>query len=519
MVRHVIALLLMGLTAGSVYAEAGVATAEQMAAQAQREAEYYRLVDVLTGVSPSASRDKQWKPGDELALEISGMDLLPDGRLAVAVRKGDVYFLDGVYDEPAPKLTAKRFATALHEPMGLLVRDDGIYTAQRTELTRLRDVDGDERADEYLAIANQWDPAGNYHEYVYGPAEDGEGNLWVTLNLGMGDRADNTLPWHGWAMRLKGGDPWGVLEPMCSGMRSPSGIGANAAGDLFYTDQQGTWVPTGTLHHLRRGVFFGNPEAKQTMQRDDAPVRLPDKLPVGKKFPEAIEQVDALVPPAVWFPYHKVGESATDIALIDAGGRFGPFDGQLLVGEFRSAGVSRVYLEKVSGQYQGACFNFRTGLASGVFRLCFGKDGSLFAGLTNRGWTSAGHASYGLQRLVWTGKTPFEIQRISARPDGFKVVFTRPVDAKTAGDVESYIASSYTYIFQGKYGGPEVDTQPLKITNATVSDDRRSVHLKIANLRQYYVHELRMPGVRDTDGNPLLHPAGYYTLNAIPESK
>jgi hypothetical protein len=31
------------------------------------------------------------------------------------------------------------------------------------------------------------------------------------------------------------------------------------------------------------------------------------------------------------------------------------------------------------------------------------------------------------------------------------------------------------------------------------------------------VHELHLPGVRSKTGEPLLHPAAYYTLNYIPE--
>ncbi|MBI1370701.1 MAG: hypothetical protein GC162_18845 [Planctomycetes bacterium] len=476
------------------------------------EADYYRIVDLQTGIAPSNSRDLNWKPGDDIALEISGMDRLPDGRLAVALRKGDVYLIDGVYDEPA-KLSFKRIATALHEPMGLLYHDGAFFAAQRTELTRMRDTDGDEVMDEYIAVAHNWQPAEDYHEYVYGPKLDGDGHMWITLNLGMGKTQNNSLPWHGWAMRL-GSD--GMLEPMCAGMRSPSGIGANAAGDMFYTDQQGTWVGTNTLHHLRAGAFFGNGEAMGTMKRDDAPIHLSAPLPANKPFPEAVKLLKELVPPAVWFPYHKMGESTTDILLDNTAGKFGPFAGQLFIGEFRSAGMLRVSLEKVNGEYQGACFPFRSGFASGVFRMCYGKDGSMFVGMTNRGWTSAGVAAYGLQRLIWTGKTPFEILSMHATPDGFDLTFTQPVDRTTAGDPASYAGSSYTYEYHAAYGSDEILTKPLVIRSATVAQDRMSVHLVIDGRRELYVHELHADGVRNKDGQPLLHPVGYYTLNAIP---
>ncbi|MFM9030393.1 MAG: hypothetical protein ACKOTF_06900 [Opitutaceae bacterium] len=56
----------------------------------------YVIEDILTGASPSASRSTTWKPGDGLVLEVGGMDFLADGRLAVAIRKGEVWIIDGL---------------------------------------------------------------------------------------------------------------------------------------------------------------------------------------------------------------------------------------------------------------------------------------------------------------------------------------------------------------------------------------------------------------------------------------
>ena len=310
--------------------------------------------------------------------------------------------------------------------------------------------------------------------------------------------------------------PQGELIPVCAGMRSPSGLGANRAGDMFYTDQQGNWVGTNTLHHMRRGAFFHHPESLASMDLKGSPIRGITGIPNGLPFPQAMKRVPQLKPPAVWLPYKKVGQSATDIMLDDSGGKFGPFDGQLFIGEFTLSSVNRVFLEMVGGEYQGACFPFREGFASAVLRLAQGRDGSVFAGLSNRGWSSLGTASYGLQRLAWTGKTPFEIQEMRARPDGFELVFTSPVDARTASDVTSYKLSSHTYIYHATYGSDEIQKKTLSITAAIVSPDNRRVTLKIEGLRELFVHELTAFGVRSPNGSPLLHAAAYYTLNRIP---
>jgi glucose/arabinose dehydrogenase len=474
----------------------------------------YVLTDILTASSPTPSRSKEWKPGDGIALEVGGMAWLADGRLALAIRKGEVWLLDGVLGDSPAKVTYQLFASGLHEPLGLVRDGDSLLVAQRTELTRLRDVNGDGTADEYLTEARGWNVSGSYHGYTYGPARDGQGRLWVALNVDMGDHADNTTGWRGWA-GIAGSD--GRFVPMAAGMRSPCGLGANRAGDMFCVDQQGTWIPTTPIYHLRPGVFFLNQEGVGSQKLPGSPLKLPDTLPNKLPYPDAVQALPQMRPPAVWMPYNKVGRSGTDLALCDVDGKFGPFDGQLMVAEFTDAKVSRVFLEKVDGEYQGAAFPFLTGFASGLVRLSFAQDGSLFAGMTSRGWSSLGTKAYGLQRVRWNGSTPFAIREMRARPDGFELVFTAPVDAVTAAKAGSYSLNSYTYLYSGAYGSEETDTKPHEITVASVSDDGLRVRLKVEGLRPLHVHELRAEGVRSASGAKLTHPDAYYTLNRIPK--
>jgi len=492
------------------------------------EDDYYRLISVSTSEAPTTSRSKQWKPAPGgLALEVSGLEVLDDRQVAVAIRKGEVWILDGAYDDPPSNVSYHKFASALHEPLGLIKQGDIFYTVQRTELTGMRDTNGDQIADEYLTIAKGWGVTGNYHEYAFGPELDRDGNLWLTLNIGMGlskEQLSRTLPdsafgfrqgrWRGWGMRVT---PDGDLQPVCGGMRSPSGIGANSAGDMFYTDQQGNWVATNSLHHMRDGAFFHHVEALASMNLPGSPLKFDDEPIDGLAYPEAVRQIPSLSPPAVWFPYKKAGQSTTDILLDSSGGKFGPFAGQLFVGEFTQAGINRVFLEQVDGHYQGACFPFRSRFASAVLRLAQGTDGSMFVGLTNRGWSSLGTSSYGLQRLVWTGKTPFEMKEVRARPYGFDVEFTQPVDIATAEDPKSWRLSSHTYLYHSTYGSDEVQKQQLNVNRLHVSRDAMNVQVHIDGLRELFVHELAAAGVRSSAGKSLLNPYAWYTLNHIPK--
>ena len=474
--------------------------------------EGYVIQSILTGSSPTSSRNANWKPGDGLTLEVSGMDFMPDGKLAVAIRKGEVWLVDGALGAP-DQVRYTLFASGLHEPLGVLRDGDSLLVTQRTEVTRLRDTNGDGVADEYLTAARGWNVSGSYHGYAYGPKRDGHGDLWVALNLDMGERSDNKAAWRGWSGLMGAANSF---IPMVAGLRSPCGLGANLAGDMFCVDQQGTWIPATPIYHLRKGVFFLNPEGIASQERPESPLKLSAPVPNKVPYPAALRALPEMKPPAVWLPYNKMGRSGTDLAVCAADGKFGPFDGQLFVGEFTDAKVGRVFLEKVDGEYQGAAFPFLSGFASGVVRLLFAPDGSLLVGMSSRGWSSLGTQAYGLQRVRWNGTTPFAIQEMRAQPDGFELVFTTEIDPVTAALPASYMVQSYTYLYSNAYGSAEIDALRLSVTSATVSADRRRVRLKLDGLRAHYVHELRAAGVRSAVGASLAHPDAYYTLNRIP---
>jgi hypothetical protein len=228
------------------------------------------------------------------------------------------------------------------------------------------------------------------------------------------------------------------------------------------------------------------------------------------------KRIPQLVPPAVLFPYATMGQSASGIDCDLSGGKFGPFGKQLFVGDQTHSTVMRVFLEKVRGHYQGACFPFRQGFGSGNVPVRFGPDGSLFVGGTNRGWGSRGNKPFALERLVWTGKVPFEIREMRARRDGFELTFTQPVDRRTAADPRSYHMDTFTYIYRAEYGSPEVDQTTPTIERVEVGRDGKSVRLYVSKLEEGHIHALKAPGLRSAAGLPLLHPEAYYTLNYIP---
>jgi hypothetical protein len=261
--------------------------------------------------------------------------------------------------------------------------------------------------------------------------------------------------------------------------------------------------------------WFDHPATKDAIAA--AGVKKPAEPKSGSRMFDEAQRIPELMPPAIMFPYPEMGQSPGGILCDLTGGKFGPFEKQLFVGDQAHSTVMRVFLEKVDDRYQGACFPFRQGFDSGNLALEFTDDGSMFVYGTDRGWGARGGKPFALQRLVWTGKTPFEIHEMRAKPDGFEFTFTEAVDPVTAGDPASYTIKTYTTIYQSSYGSPKVDETKPMIKQITVAPDRRSARLRIDALVPGHVHELHLPGVRSAQGRPLLHDAAYYTLNLLPK--
>ncbi|WP_460951318.1 plastocyanin/azurin family copper-binding protein [Spirosoma daeguense] len=481
-----------------------VAALFSSAAFAQRPAgedDYYRI---LTLPIP-----------EDIKLEVGGLAPLPDGRLAACTRRGEVWLISNPYMQGSRMPTYKKFASGLHEPLGLMWHPKGYFLCtQRGEVTKLVDTDGDDVADEYSSFY-KWPLSGNYHEYSYGPVMLPDGDMIITLNLDWIGYGASLAKWRGWMLKL---NDKGEMTPWATGMRSPAGFGVLRDGSIFYTENQGDWVGSGRMTHVAKGDFVGNPAGLRWTSEPGSPLSLkPEDVPsTGKPMFEVAKTVKNLKVPAIWFPHTLMGISTSDFKEDTTNGAFGPFSGQLFVGDQGHSKIMRVALEKVNGEWQGACFPFREGFQSGIIRTVWGQDGSMFVGMTSRGWAATGKDSYGVQRLVWTGKTPFEMKTITSKPDGFEVTFTLPVDRKTAENPESYSLNSFTYRYHKTYGSPIEDARPVPIRGIVVAADGLSARIVADTvLREGFIHEIKAEGVRSASNMPLLHSVSYYTLNAI----
>lgn len=450
---------------------------------------------------------------DSLVAEVGGMAFLPDGRLAAVFHRGEVM----IYD-PAKK-DWKVFATGLHDPLGLVVISaTEMIVGQRPEVTRIKDTDGDGKADLFETLSDKFGMSGNYSEFLHGPIMDAEGNLFFSLNTASNNgpvrkiirgsysprgrigRMFSAVDYRGWVMKLT---PDGKTIPYASGFRSPNGLVLDKDGGLFVTDNQGDWLGSSKLYKVHRGKFYGHPPS---LAWEPGVNTIPTTLPIPVL--DRMRQREIL-----FFPQGILANSPTMPQLDYTGGKFGPFAGQMFVGEMNHPLIMRVMLEEVNHEFQGAVAPFisQTALRLGSNRLAFAPDGSLWVGHTDHGWLGA----KGITRITWNGQTPLDVHSMSLTTRGFDLTFTRPVDAKVAAEAATYLFRKYSYEYHLDYGSDRMDQGPVRVTKAVLSPDGLRVSLTLEDLQPKFVYQLDLNAVTGTDGAPLVNSTIYYTINQL----
>ncbi|NNE93423.1 MAG: carbohydrate-binding protein [Verrucomicrobiales bacterium] len=448
--------------------------------------------------------------------QIDGLDFLPDGRMAVCLPSGEIFFYDTKADQ------WQLFAEGLHNPLGLVaVSNSELIVSQRPEVTRVRDTNGDGKADDFEVVSDGFGMSGNYHEFHFTPVRDKDGAIYFALGTGSsGDgvrsivrgkfdprgrpgRMHASTPFRGCVMKVT---PDGKTIPWSYGHRTPNGLGFDLKGNLFVTDNQGDWVGSSKLFHVKEGRFYGHaPSLTWKEGFKGAPL---------ETDPEVLAKMRTRA--CVVFPHGTMANSPTQVLAITPEANFGPFTGQLLVGEMNKSRVMRILLEEIGGELQGACVPFIGGspMPGGCNRLGWGPDGSLYVGHTKHTWAG----SEGITRIEWGGELPFEAVSMNLTKTGFRFTFTKPVDREIAANPATWPFKRYYYQYHRKYGSPQIDLTPVPVEAIEISQDGKTVELALAELKAWHIHELTVAGLKAEDGTPLANTNFVYTLNRLLEN-
>jgi hypothetical protein len=225
----------------------------------------------------------------------------------------------------------------------------------------------------------------------------------------------------------------------------------------------------------------------------------------------------------VLFPHNRVANSPGNPAWDTTHGKFGPFAGQLFIGDQTQSNLLRVVTEKVGDVEQGSVMPFFAGLESGVMRPVFLADGSLLLGQTGRGWQAKGGKVASLQHVRWDGKTVAPgIVAMHATADGFRLDLTQPLANGVSENLLQSALSmeSWTYRDAPDYGSPELDLHAEGVKSLAIGADRKSLVIVLASTEQPRVHPLQTARVYHAklasqtlfDGNAPAQLEAYYSL-------
>ncbi len=443
---------------------------------------------------------------------IGGFDFFPDGRAAVCTFHGDVWIVSGI-DDKLDKLTWRRFATGLFQPLGVKVVGGKVYVTGRDQITRLHDLNNDGEADFYENFNNDTVVTPNYHEFSLDLQTDRAGNFYYAKGSPWGP--DVRTPHQG--TMLKVSKDGSKLEVYASGLRAPNGLGMGPKDELTVSDNQGHWMPSSKLNLVKQGGFYGmTPAAHRelTMQRggtnltanpSDPQVRAALNIPSADgaaPIPTSYDQ------PIAWLPQSMDNSSGGQVwATTD---KWGPLKNHMLFMSYGRGTLFHVMTEEVDGVTQAGMVKFPLKFQTGLMRGRVNpKDGQVYvSGL--RGWQTDGAKDGGFYRVRYTGKPAHTPLELHALKDGLQIKFTGELDAASATDLASYAIEQWNYIYSGNYGSPEVSVadpkvkkhDKVEVKSARLAKDKKTVLLEIPGFQPVNQMKVKM-SLKAADGTEI----------------
>lgn len=381
--------------------------------------------------------DNPWKA----LLFFSDHDFLPGGKALLATMTGDVWLVSGLDDELA-NVRWKRFASGLHQPLGLVVRGTQIFVLGRDQITRLEDKNSDDEADYYECVTSAMTTSPAGHDFICGLARDTQGRFYTASGKqGL--------------IRISPSEQ--KADVLATGFRNPDGLTLLHDGSLTLPCSEGEWTPASMICLVK--------PSKPT----SSPPHFGHQGPVNGQPPSL---------PLVYLPRGLDNSSGGQVELIDP--RFGPLAGQLVHFSFGQGSHFLVLHDEVDGQPQGAMVPLVGDFRSGVHRGKISpKDRQLYvSGMA--GWGSYTPDDGCFQRVRYTGK-PIQLPRsFHVHENGVLVSFAEPVDRNAIANVAHQFAQVWNYRYGPGYGSPElapshpgvVGHEALEIAGAHLIDER-----------------------------------------------
>ena len=214
---------------------------------------------------------------------VGGLAWWPDGRLAVLTMlikdhdhvagPSDLYLLGNVLNGNPGAITLKKYATGFHIPLGLEVVDGKAYVLDnRDGFYRLDPIEGKTDTAKLTLLTDKgvkgadrkWAAGFGYNK------ADGHFYFGIGVFMVPGGNDGSPQPDNRGTI-VKVSKDGSTFEPIVGGLRQPNGIAFDADGELFTSDNQGSWTPAGKILWGKPNTFYGHPETPLDQSPRHAP--------------------------------------------------------------------------------------------------------------------------------------------------------------------------------------------------------------------------------------------------------
>ena len=422
-----------------------------------------------------------------IQMRIGGFDFFKDGRTAaVSTWDGDVWLVRNI-DEKLENLEWKRFAAGLHEPLGLKIVDDVIYTVADDQITRFHDLNGDDEADFYENFNNDWDLTSGFHAFCFDLHTDNAGNFYFAFGspVRSGGRSFERLGRHHGSI-IKVSKDGSRLERYATGLRAPNGMGVSPTGQVTSGDNEGTFVPRSPINWMKPGSFHGVIDVAANWEKFKTTPTVRER---SNGRPQHLDPSEAPKPLA-WLPKGVDNSGGGQVWVTSD--RWGPFDKELLHMSYGRSALYLVLKENKGGQMQGGVVKFPLRFTSSCMRARFNPwDGQLYvAGL--KGWQTNAGKPGGLDRVRYTGAHVAMPNALRIKGNGLEIGFTSKLDKELAEDITSYAIRSTNIRWTQGYGSGEQDKKSYEVKTAKLLPGGKTVFFEVPTIGPAHQMEINI---------------------------
>jgi mono/diheme cytochrome c family protein len=428
-------------------------------------------------------------------VRVADIAFLGDGRAAAVTFDGDVWTIEGL-DGDLQAVTWRRFASGLHEPLSLTVRNGEIFVFDRNGIWRLHDTDRNGEADWHELFANGFVQTAETREFAMSLRVAPDGSFVIAKGGQEGTTIGRD---NGSVLRISADGR--TVTKLGYGLRQPFASVDPKTGRVIASDQQGNYVPSTPLHEIRDGQYYGF-----------IPLILPKE-----QYPAPIAD------PIAWIP-HSISPSAAGQVWL-RGSRMGPLDDALVLLSYYRPELFVVRLPSTALRAGPS-----TPLGAAVASLSRDLTFAPLAGAVNPAdgqmyvtgfqiWGSDAKDVSGLARVRYTGAPSTLPRDVVPMNTGVLLRFDVALDRTVALDPANYSAERWNYRRTADYGSPHFTLDGRKgqdgmiPTSAYLSGDGKAVFVGLPDMQP--VMQMRVGWSLKTQAGQAFQQNTYLTPHAL----